>query len=83
MEKEGLVRAIDRVYDEGLKISTLITDRHSQISKWIRETHPEIDHRYDVWHVAKCKPCMYILAIIVLRNSIEKETGSIRSEERL
>ena len=55
MEKEGLVRAVNRLDKEGLKIGTFVTDRHNQITKWIREKHPEIDHRFDVWHVAKCK----------------------------
>ena len=54
MEKEGLIRAIDDLQEEGLTIGTLVTDRHNQIAKWMREEHPEIDHRYDVWHVAKC-----------------------------
>ena len=43
--------------EEGLSVGTLVTDRHNQIAKWIRENHPEIDHRYDVWHVAKCRLC--------------------------
>ena len=31
-----------------------MTDRHPQISKWLKETHPN-RHYYDVWHVAKGK----------------------------
>ena len=54
MELEGLIRAIDCIHDEGLVINTLVTDRHTQISKWARENLSESDHRYDVWHLAKC-----------------------------
>lgn len=37
------------------KIATLVTDRHKQIAKWARENIPATDHRYDIWHLAKCK----------------------------
>ena len=55
MEKEGLVRAMNQLEEEGLQIERLVTDRHVQIAKWVKETHPEIDHRYDIWHTAKCR----------------------------
>ena len=53
MEKEGLHRVIDFLTEKGLEISVLVTDRHKQINKWIRETHPHIKYYYDIWHVAK------------------------------
>ena len=53
MEKEGLQRLIEFLKGEGLQIDVLVTDRHKQINKWIRETHPEVKHYYDIWHVAK------------------------------
>ena len=53
MEKEGLSRALQHLHDKGLLVQVLVTDRHSQIAKWLRETHPEINHYFDVWHVAK------------------------------
>ena len=34
-------------------MSVLVTDRHKQISKWLRDTHSEVKHYYDVWHIAK------------------------------
>ena len=55
MEKEGLVRAIALLRKKKFKIATLVTDRHTQIAKWLRESVPSIDHRYDIWHMAKCK----------------------------
>ena len=54
MEKEGLVRAVDKV-QQGFNVGTLVTDRDSQISKWVRENLPETNHRYDIWHIAKGK----------------------------
>ena len=54
MEKEGFVRAVNKL-QQGFKVDTLITDKHSQISKWVRENLPETNHRYDIWHIAKGK----------------------------
>ena len=38
---------------EDLTVGTLVTDRHQQITKWIKEEHPNVKHYFDVWHVAK------------------------------
>ena len=53
MELEGLKRGLERIAEEQLEISHLITDRHSQIKKYMRETHQTITHWFDCWHVAK------------------------------
>ena len=53
MEKEGLERVIAFMEKNGLRIKVLVTDRHRQIDKWIRETHTDMEHYYDSWHVAK------------------------------
>ena len=53
MEKEGLQRVLTFMKQQGLTVEMLIMDRHRQINKWLRETHPNITHYYDVWHVAK------------------------------
>ena len=59
MEKEGLHRLLEFLEVQGLKVDILVTDRHKQINKWIRENYPEVKHYYDIWHVAKG---LYILA---------------------
>ena len=53
MEKEGLVCCVNFLQKKGFTIDTLVTDRHRQIAKWIREQLPAVQHVYDVWHVAK------------------------------
>ena len=53
MEKEGLIRAVSKLHVNELNIDTIITDRHVQIQKWIRENLPDTTHCFDVWHVAK------------------------------
>ena len=55
MEKEGLHRVIQSLREQDLSISALVTDRHKQINRWLRECHQEIKHYYDVWHIAKGK----------------------------
>ena len=53
MEKEGLLQSMRYLGENGLQVDTLITDRHKQINKWLREAYPSVKHCYDVWHVAK------------------------------
>ena len=53
MEKEGLERVLNFLQQQHCKVDILVTDRHRQINKWLRENHSEITHYYDVWHVAK------------------------------
>ena len=60
MEKEGFHRAIEFLKKKGLEVQVVVTDRHRQINKWLRESHPRIAHYYDVWHVAKGQ-CSYII----------------------
>ena len=60
MEKEGLVRAINILEDNDLTVGTLVTGRHFQVAKWVRETLPETCHYYDVWHLAKGTYTLYM-----------------------
>jgi len=53
MEHQGLVNALMFLENSSVKVGTLVTDRHKQISKYMREKHPHIEHQYDVWHVSK------------------------------
>ena len=53
MEKEGLIRCLSVLNTQGFTVQTLVTDRHRQIGKWMREEMPHVQHLFDVWHVAK------------------------------
>ena len=53
MEKEGLHRCMKFLKERNLEVDVLVTDRHKQINKWLKEAHPKIKHYYDIWHVAK------------------------------
>lgn len=61
MEKEGLVRGVQNFKDHGLAIEELITDRHKQNNKWIKENLPETKHYFDIWHVSKGKNIVLLL----------------------
>ena len=41
MEK-GLHRVLEFLKEKDLQVGTLVTDRHQQITKWIRECHPNV-----------------------------------------
>ncbi|XP_053389672.1 uncharacterized protein LOC128552654 [Mercenaria mercenaria] len=53
MELEGLKRCLRYMSDVGIRVSHLVTDRHVQVKKYMREEQPTITHWFDVWHVAK------------------------------
>ncbi|CAM4572695.1 unnamed protein product [Leuciscus chuanchicus] len=54
-ELEGLKRSITLLRGQDLQVSTLITDRHRQVAKWVREEMctEGTRHFFDVWHVGK------------------------------
>lgn len=88
MEKEGLERVLEHLQQQGLTVQVLVTDRHKQINKWLRESHPAITHYYDVWHVAKGKnhahfPCRCALHPLVLVCRFPEEATSCSKKERL
>ena len=51
MELESLKRQLQYLEKAGVEVKTLITDR--QVSTFMADEKPEIDHTYDIWHLAK------------------------------
>lgn len=87
MEKEGLQRVLNYLNVNGMVVDVLVTDRHRQINKWLRDSHPEIKHFFDVWHVAKgklpksyCQPQFNFMNICP---RVAKEVGSCRKTKKL
>ena len=66
MEKEGLVRSLNFLEDSGVTGTSIVTDRHPQIQKFLREEMDYMVHYYDVWHISKSK---YIMATGVNHNA--------------
>ena len=53
MEKFGFIQLLDQLLAEGINITTISTDRHTQIRKYLRVHRPSINHDVDPWHVIK------------------------------
>ncbi|XP_039541035.1 uncharacterized protein LOC120488385 isoform X2 [Pimephales promelas] len=51
MEKEGLKRGLDLLDTRGVTLDCIVTDRHPQIQKFLRERN--VNQFYDVWHIEK------------------------------
>jgi len=77
MEKAGLTRSIDLLEANKLHVDVLITDRHPQIQKYVRESKPSIAHYYDVWHVAKgmCTVLLCSLSFVLRIHKIVRYGG--------
>ena len=50
--EEGLKRSLQFLEKSGVTVGCLVTDRHPQIQKYIREEKPAVTHYYDVWHLS-------------------------------
>ena len=53
MVLEGLKRCLQHVQSRGVDIVRVVTDRHTQVKKYVHEEHPNKSHDFDVWHVGK------------------------------
>ena len=53
MELESLKRQIAFLECKNILIDKLVTDRHSQVTSYLAEEKPHIQHAFDVWHIAK------------------------------
>ena len=52
MEKQGLIKVLEKLNTCNVAIESLTTDRHSQIRKYLRE-NLNLRHQFDIWHAAK------------------------------
>ena len=53
METEGLHRALKTLDDYGVQMTGLATDRHPQVTKYMRTQHAEMEHQFEIFHTAK------------------------------
>ena len=60
MEMLAFRNCMDSLLACGLAIDTLITDRHSSITKHMRENLGHIKHYFDLWHLKKSMIIMYL-----------------------
>ena len=53
MELEGLKRCLAEVEAHGVNFSGIVTDRHCQVTAYLKNSYPNKDHQVDIFHVAK------------------------------
>lgn len=53
MVKFGVLQGLEHLIEEGLHKSSVTTDRHVSIRKFLRGQKPDIPHKSDSWHVVK------------------------------
>jgi len=54
MEAKALRYLLNRLEDDVLEqVEIICTDRNNCVRKLLREEFPDIDHQYDIWHLAK------------------------------
>ena len=53
MELKSLQETLTVLDQFKIKIKSLVTDRHKQIAKWLRDHRPDIKHFFDCWHIVK------------------------------
>lgn len=62
MEMEGLKRGLEYLTKTvKIDVKDLITDRHVMIKKYMKEKQKDINHFFDVWHIAKGNHDLYKL----------------------
>ena len=63
LELEGVIGCLKEVEEEGVVISDLVTDRHSQVKAYMKKERTYVNQRFDMWHVAKGNSVCYIIVI--------------------
>ncbi|RXN20821.1 hypothetical protein ROHU_014028 [Labeo rohita] len=75
MEKEGLKRSLDVLRGRGVTFDSIITDRHPQVQKFLREA--SITQYYDVSHIEKGTPAFYRLEKVLTNKRILKDVEKL------
>ena len=58
MEFFGFKNSLNFIAAQDMQIAKFVSDRHLSIAAYMRDKHPEIQHRFDLWHIAKSKFCL-------------------------
>ena len=53
MEREGFKRCMEHIQGKGAKVKVVATDHHVSIKSDMKRNYPDVDHQFDVWHLAK------------------------------
>lgn len=53
MELEGLKRCLNDLEAHAINFVGIVTDRHKSVRSFLRSQYPEVEHQFDIFHVAK------------------------------
>ena len=65
MEFLASQQCMDYLQKQGVTVESLITDRHSSISKYMREQLKKVTHYFDLWHLRKSKFTNFAIIFIL------------------
>ncbi|KAG0438241.1 hypothetical protein HPB47_017097 [Ixodes persulcatus] len=82
MELEGLTRSLVYFAELGITVEVLVTDRHLQVSAYMKREHPLIQHRFDIWHVSKGTETYKKLESVVLSKHLLRDIPKLSSYEQ-
>ena len=60
---------------ESMSVKAIVTDRHIQIEKYLREERPDIIHYTDPWHLMKSKSCIALCMRLSKLHGVAKKAG--------
>ncbi|EEC10764.1 conserved hypothetical protein, partial [Ixodes scapularis] len=55
MKLEELDRSLTYLTKEDLTVEVIVTDRYVQVSVYMKQEHPLIQHCLDLWHISKAR----------------------------
>ena len=65
MELEGLKRGLRHITELNVvHVHDLVTDRHVMIKSYMKTERPNMNHYFDVWHVAKGNQILNFVSLI-------------------
>jgi hypothetical protein len=53
MELHGLKRGLQVMEMNNVQVHDLVTDRHVMIKSYMKNDKADVNHYFDVWHIAK------------------------------
>ncbi|ELT91270.1 hypothetical protein CAPTEDRAFT_202386 [Capitella teleta] len=77
MELEGMKRCLARLQESSVEIEAVVTDRHKQIAKWLREEKGNVTHYTDIWHCAKGSAAAVKLEELVFNKYLLKDLATL------
>ena len=72
MEYEGFCGSMEYIFGLGLVIKTFVSDRHSTISKRMREKLLHIRHYFDIWYLKKSMFMLNCIVMFLVKQGVPK-----------